>query len=124
MKNNSEGLKGVIVACTIVFFIGVTVLLQSCKSEAIVEKKVEEVIAPIKEEVKEVETDIEEIKNKIEEIVPDLEDKIDDKLNELPFGAAWRIMYNRYGQGHIFDWHDNCYTTNMKEEGEMSWLVR
>ena len=114
MKNNDEGLKGVIIACTIVFFIAATVLITTCKPETVIEKKVEEVIAPVKEE-------IEEVKEEIEEIIPDLEDKVNDKLNELPFGAAWRIMYDKHGEGHIFDWNDKCYTTNMKQEGEMSW---
>ena len=112
MKDKLVGTKSLIVAVTIVFFICITVVLQSCKPEAVIEKKVEEVIAPVKEEV-------EEVKEKIDDIVPDLEEKLDEKLNELPFGAAWRTMYNKYGEGHIFDWNDKCYTTNMKKEGEV-----
>ena len=113
MKDKLTGIRSLIVAATIVFFICITVVLQSCKTEAIIEKKVEEVIAPVREEV-------EEVKDKIEDVVPELKEEIEDKLNELPFGAAWRKMYNRYGEGHVFDWKDNYYTTNMKQ-GDLSW---
>ena len=95
------GTKSLIVAATIVVFICITVVLQSCKPEAVVK----EVVAPVKEEIKEVE---EEIDN----IVPGIK----EELNKLDFGQAWRSMYNLYGEGHIFDWRDGLYTTNMREE--------
>ena len=109
-----DGVKSVIIACTIVFFIATTVLITACKPETVIEKKVEEVIAPVKEEV-------EEVEDKIDDIIPNIKEEIDTKIDELSFGAAWRMMYNKLGEGHVFDWNGNCYTTNMKEQGEMSW---
>ena len=117
MKDKLTGIRSLIVAAVILFFICITVVLQSCKTEAIIEKKVERVIAPVKEEV-------EEVKDKIEDVVPELKEEIENKLNELSFGSAWRIMYNKYGEGHIFDWNDKCYTTNMKREGDVTWQVQ
>ena len=47
-----------------------------------------------------------------------LEEKMD--LDVLPFGEAFNKIHDIYGEGHIFDWRDNLYTTNLRE-GERTW---
>ncbi len=59
---------------------------------------------------------LEDIKNEIGNI----ELKIEEGFDKLPFGAAWRSMYDEYGEGHVFDWRNSLYTTNTKE-GEQPW---
>ena len=56
----------------------------------------------------------------VQKQLKDLETKFNEGLNALPFGAAWRTMYEEYGEGYIFRWQDNLYTTNTKE-GDVSW---
>ena len=47
-----------------------------------------------------------------------LEEKMN--LDVLPFGEAFNKLHDIYGEGHVFDWRDKLYTTNLKGE-EMPW---
>ena len=39
-------------------------------------------------------------------------------FDSLQFTEAFKHMYLTYGEGHIFDWRDNEYTTNLNKEGK------
>ncbi len=39
-------------------------------------------------------------------------------FDAMPFQKAFELMYNTYGEGHLFDWRDKEYTTNLKKEGD------
>ena len=60
-------------------------------------------------EVRGVKNDINKIESKIKEF----------DLDVLPFGEAFNKMHDMYGEGSVFDWRDNLYTTNLK--GEQPW---
>ena len=78
--------------------------------------KATESVLVLRVEVQEVSESLNDIKAKYNI----LEEKVKNfDLNVLPFGEAFNKMHDTWGQGHVFDWRDNLYTTNLK--GEQTW---
>ena len=85
----------------IVTFAVIAFTISSCSRDKVIEEviipKVEEKIEDVKEEVK------------------DVEEEAKEALDKLDFGSAWRTMYDEHGEGHVFDWRDGLYTTDIAD---------
>ena len=38
-----------------------------------------------------------------------------DDFNNLNFSEAFKVMYDKYGMHHLFEWRGRIYTTDLKQ---------
>jgi|6_EtaG_2_1085325.scaffolds.fasta_scaffold176602_2 hypothetical protein len=44
-------------------------------------------------------------------------DPVDKELDS--FNSVFRYNYNKYGEGHLFEWNNGVYTTDIEKEEEI-----
>jgi hypothetical protein len=67
-------------------------------------------VAILRDEVRIMGFDISEVDFRLTKMQKDKED-----FNNLDFSEAFKVMYDKYGMHHLFEWRGRVYTTDLKE---------